>query len=70
MKRRIMVGILGLALLAAAWQMQGCAGAVSGAGGGMTAAQKTYVKPGEHDAYYAFLSGGHHGNIYVYGIPS
>ena len=21
-------------------------------------------------AYYAFLSGGHHGNIYVYGIPS
>ena len=32
------------------------------------AASKVYVKPGEHDAYYAFLSGGHHGNIYVYGI--
>jgi nitrous-oxide reductase len=48
------------------------AGCVAGQGGGAagSAAQKVYVKPGEHDAYYAFLSGGHHGNVYVYGIPS
>ena len=44
--------------------------ASKGGGAGGTAAQKTYVKPGEHDAYYAFLSGGHHGNVYVYGMPS
>ena len=48
------------------------AGCVAGQGGGAagSAAQKVYVKPGEKDAYYAFLSGGHHGNVYVYGMPS
>ena len=67
---KILSGWLGLAALvvAAGWgvQLAGCA--AGGAGG--DAASKVYVKPGEHDAYYAFLSGGHHGNIYVYGIPS
>ena len=33
-------------------------------------ALKTYVAPGDFDKYYAFLSGGHSGNIYVYGLPS
>ncbi len=33
-------------------------------------ALKTYVPPGDFDKYYAFLSGGHSGNVYVYGIPS
>lgn len=28
------------------------------------------VPPGEHDDYYAFLSGGHSGDIRVYGVPS
>ena len=47
------------------------AGCVATRGGGAgSAAEKVYVKPGEKDAYYAFLSGGHHGNVYVYGIPS
>ncbi|HXJ68000.1 MAG TPA: nitrous-oxide reductase, partial [Verrucomicrobiae bacterium] len=48
------------------------AGCVATQGGGAagSAAEKVYVKPGEKDAYYAFLSGGHHGNVYVYGIPS
>jgi nitrous-oxide reductase len=34
------------------------------------AAQKTYVPPGDLDEYYMFASGGHSGNVYVYGVPS
>ncbi|HTK32136.1 MAG TPA: Sec-dependent nitrous-oxide reductase [Candidatus Saccharimonadaceae bacterium] len=49
--------------------LPGCAGTRGGGGPG-AAAGKVYVKPGEHDAYYAFLSGGHSGQIYVYGMPS
>jgi nitrous-oxide reductase len=34
------------------------------------AAQKTYIAPGDLDEYYLFASGGHSGQVYVYGIPS
>ncbi len=34
------------------------------------AAVKTYVPPGDLDEYYLFKSGGHSGQVYVYGIPS
>ncbi len=34
------------------------------------AAMKTYVAPGDLDEYYLFSSGGHSGNVYVYGVPS
>ncbi|MEW6322540.1 MAG: Sec-dependent nitrous-oxide reductase [Acidobacteriota bacterium] len=34
------------------------------------AALATYVPPGDLDQYYMFASGGHSGNVYVYGIPS
>ena len=34
------------------------------------AAQKTYVSPGDLDEYYMFSSGGHSGQVYVYGVPS
>ncbi|TQD39759.1 Sec-dependent nitrous-oxide reductase [Haloflavibacter putidus] len=33
-------------------------------------AEKVYVAPGEHDEYYAFVSGGYSGNLTVYGLPS
>ena len=68
MKRLLVFVFAGVALIAAFTQLPGCAGK-SGAMRG-NAAEKVYVKPGEHDTYYAFLSGGHHGNVYVYGMPS
>jgi len=34
------------------------------------AAMKTYVPPGDLDEYYFFASGGHSGQVYVYGVPS
>ena len=34
------------------------------------AAEKVYVAPGEHDEYYAFLSGGYSGQLSVWGLPS
>jgi nitrous-oxide reductase len=68
MKQRWKLALAGAGILAIS---AGCMAANTGGGGATAdAARKTYVKPGEHDAYYAFLSGGHHGNVYVYGIPS
>ena len=32
--------------------------------------RKVYVAPGEHDEYYAFISGGFSGQMSVYGLPS
>lgn len=40
-------------------------GALSG-----DAAERVYVKPGEHDEFYAFISGGFSGQLAVYGLPS
>ncbi|MCF6269489.1 MAG: Sec-dependent nitrous-oxide reductase [Melioribacteraceae bacterium] len=40
-------------------------GALSG-----SAAERVFVPPGEHDEFYAFLSGGFSGQLAVYGLPS
>lgn len=34
------------------------------------AATKVYVKPGTHDEFYNFVSGGFSGQLAVYGLPS
>lgn len=36
----------------------------------MTDAEKVYVPFGKQDEYYLFASGGHSGQLYVYGVPS
>ncbi len=50
----------------------GCAPAnrPAGAIGNSDAPLKAYVAPGQHDEFYAFMSGGFNGQIGVYGLPS
>ncbi len=57
--------------------LAGCGGEKRGRGGRtearsdvQEAALKTYVPPGDLDQFYLFKSGGHSGQIYVYGVPS
>ncbi len=69
MKRWTLIAVTVIGALWGVAQLPGCAGTRAGGASG-DAATKVYVKPGEHDAYYGFLSGGHHGNVYVYGFPS
>ena len=46
------------------------AGRKGGGSDAAIAAQKTYVAPGDLDEYYMFASGGHSGQVYVFGLPS
>ncbi|QXD16001.1 Sec-dependent nitrous-oxide reductase [Rhodocaloribacter litoris] len=46
-----------------------CAGSQQ-AGSTDDAASKVYVPPGQHDEFYAFMSGGFSGNLTVHGLPS
>lgn len=47
----------------------GCRGP-TGVIGAQDAAERVYVAPGEHDEFYAFLSGGYSGQVSVWGLPS
>jgi len=68
---------LGVVAVVAA-MLIGCGGEKKGRGSGGTearsdvqqAALKTYVAPGDLDEFYIFKSGGHSGQVYVYGVPS
>ena len=68
-----MLGILALALFVsrcAPSAPKGTGKTVGGTSDIAVAAQKTYVAPGDLDEYYFFASGGHSGQVYVYGVPS
>jgi nitrous-oxide reductase len=49
-----------------------CNTGTGGPGGALSSdvASQVYVKPGEHDEFYAFISGGFSGQLSVYGLPS
>ncbi|MBC2839292.1 Sec-dependent nitrous-oxide reductase [Robiginitalea sp. SC105] len=49
-----------------------CGEGGQGSNGALTsnAAERVYVAPGEHDEFYAFISGGFSGQLSVYGLPS
>jgi nitrous-oxide reductase len=49
-----------------------CGGNGSSKGGALTtsAAEKVFVPPGQHDEFYAFISGGFSGQLAVHGLPS
>lgn len=59
-------------LLGFALTFVGCGEKSKSSNGALTsnAAEKVYVAPGEHDEYYAFVSGGFSGQLSVYGLPS
>lgn len=64
-----------VAALTAFALLSGCGkqGSNQGAGQGALSgniAERVYVAPGEHDEYYAFISGGFSGQLAVYGLPS
>ena len=59
-------------LLVAALLFVSCGDGGQGSNGALTsnAAERVYVAPGEHDEFYAFISGGFSGQLSVYGLPS
>lgn len=48
----------------------GPSGTATTSNANQTNAEKTYVPFGEQDEYYLFASGGHSGQMFIYGVPS
>lgn len=63
---------IGATLTAMVFVFISCNNGSSANGSALTssAAEKVYVAPGEHDEFYAFISGGFNGQLSVYGLPS
>lgn len=73
MRRRAWLLVLSL-LATGVLVLAGCAGSPGQPQGSVPGAEeaalKTYVPGGKLDEYYMFSSGGHSGQVFVYGIPS
>ncbi len=63
--RYILFTCIGLSLVGCQPKSKTTNGALSS-----NAAERVYVAPGEHDEFYAFISGGFSGQLSVYGLPS
>ena len=61
-----------IALLTTSLMIVGCVNNSTSNNGALSSsnAEKVYVAPGEHDDFYAFVSGGFSGQLAVYGLPS
>jgi len=70
--KTIFKSLLAITVLSVVFSSCGNGGAKKGSQGALSssAAEKVYVAPGEHDEFYAFLSGGFSGQLAVYGLPS
>jgi len=64
---KVTIGFLSIALA-----LTGCNKGESKSNSALSsnAAEKVYVAPGQHDEFYAFISGGFSGQLSVYGLPS
>jgi nitrous-oxide reductase len=67
---RIILGIGVSAMLFACNNNSGNKSAKTTSSTSASAAEQVYVAPGEHDEFYAFMSGGFSGQLSVYGLPS
>ncbi|MGB5275138.1 MAG: nitrous oxide reductase, partial [Flavobacteriaceae bacterium] len=63
--RYLLFTAIGLSLIGCQPKSKTTSGALSS-----NAAERVYVAPGEHDEFYAFISGGFSGQLSVYGLPS
>jgi nitrous-oxide reductase len=63
---------ISIGLIATAFLFVSCNNGTSQSNGALSSgvADKVYVAPGEHDEFYAFISGGFSGQLAVYGLPS
>jgi len=70
--KTIFKSLLAITVLSIVFSSCGNGGSKKGSQGALSssAAEKVYVAPGEHDEFYAFISGGFSGQLAVYGLPS
>lgn len=68
--KKIILGIWALMLMGMLYT--GCSPQTASSSSALSGdeAARVYVKPGEYDEFYAFISGGFSGQMSVYGIPS